>query len=443
MEIEAIAQKIAKDYISSNTDMNSSIAKYASENNLSIEHTKRLVEESNKQCFLSKFAATGEQVFDVADFKEVSKLVKSNEGHTKTASYSIEPIDYKLAPSDEKVAANTRDLYDAMDVCRDRIGASMNKLAELRVKIVHQNPQFMNEPIEKIAEHESGSVLRPHIKNIEAQNKIIDHLTKQANIMSSAAGMMLTGAANTVGPVVRTAVANPMKTFIGVGVVQSGMAQGQKALAHSEKVVSNMPTLKIAEEGKEALANEFTSALSAAAPYIFATGAIGLTVAAARKMGGVAGRMMQERQLNEAFDVMAKKDPEIRQIPNARSYFDVIARHSPSIAVDPVVAPGIIKQMDQFGGVDLNTVGKLREIETRGPMSPSSLDIANGALSSARSIQDMAGGRLHDMKMESDILSNRAKTSESLASAKLKAYDLKEKLNPSARPITQPISASR
>jgi hypothetical protein len=150
------------------------------------------------------------------------------------------------------------------------------------------------------------------------------------------------------------------------------------------------------EEGKTALAGEFTDALKAAAPYIFATGAIGLTVAAARKMGGVAGQMMQERQLNESFNIMSKRDPEIRQIPNARSYYDVIARHSPSIAMDPVVAPGIIKQMDQFGGVDLNTVGKLREIENRGPITQSSLDVANTMLTSTRTLQGL------DNKLETD-----------------------------------------
>ena len=71
MDLELTANKIASKYLKSNVDMNESIAKYAAENNLNIEQTKRLVEESNKTCYLQKFASTGEQTFDIAQFNIV------------------------------------------------------------------------------------------------------------------------------------------------------------------------------------------------------------------------------------------------------------------------------------------------------------------------------------------------------------------------------------
>ena len=92
----------------------------------------------------------------------------------------------------------------------------------------------------------------------------------------------------------------------------------------------------------------------------------------------IVSRMMQERQLNDSFNTIRKANADIRGIPNARDYFDVIARHSPSLALDPMVAPTLIRQFDTFGGVDVNTVGKLREIQERGSRNntPSVLDVA-------------------------------------------------------------------
>ena len=68
MDIGLTANKIASKYINQNVDMNESIAKYATDNSLNIEQTKRLIEESNKTCYLQKFASTGEQIFDVAKY---------------------------------------------------------------------------------------------------------------------------------------------------------------------------------------------------------------------------------------------------------------------------------------------------------------------------------------------------------------------------------------
>ena len=68
MDIQLTAQKIVRSYINNGKDMNESIAKIASEKNLNLEQTKRLIEECNQNCSLTKFASTGEQVFDIADY---------------------------------------------------------------------------------------------------------------------------------------------------------------------------------------------------------------------------------------------------------------------------------------------------------------------------------------------------------------------------------------
>jgi hypothetical protein len=77
--------------------------------------------------------------------------------------------------------------------------------------------------------------------------------------------------------------------------------------------------------------------------------------------------MKQERDFNTSFQTIEANNEDIRQIPNARAYFDVIARHSPDLAKDPMVAPQLIRQFDMFGGVDVNTIGKLREIQQNSP----------------------------------------------------------------------------
>ena len=125
MDINTIANKIADAYLKNDCDMNDSIAKYASDNNLSIEHTKRLVEEANKQCYLMKLAATGEQLFDVAHYDEVKKKFNLDDKVEKNAEL-ITQLDYKTTmikvASEEASSHTLRDIRAAINCCRERKG---------------------------------------------------------------------------------------------------------------------------------------------------------------------------------------------------------------------------------------------------------------------------------------------------------------------------------
>lgn len=395
MDIEGIAEKIAKTYIKDGADMNGAIAKYASDNSLSIEHTKRLIEETNKKCYLMKFAESGEQVFDVADFKKVKDIAQLKEGQEKTAnikSIQIDSIDYgdfnKTANEINNIQnAGIVEIRAAIEKCKRLAGSEMSKMASLKSKLIHLNPDMAGLTLEKMAEHEGGKTLRPSLARIQKYDKIIEHLEKAA-FVGAVAGAALRGGAAVGGSLVKTVIKHPMDALMVKGFAGSAKGAAKNTydkVTHS--TIGNMAELpKHANEiTKEAdgFGASLMEAAKGAAPYLLATGIAGVGVAAARKMGGIASRMMQERQLNQAFDTIHKNDAELRQIPSARQYFDVIARHSPTLALDPMVAPHLIKKMDSFGGVDLNTISTLRNIENFGAPQTSSLDIANTMLGAA------------------------------------------------------------
>jgi hypothetical protein len=397
MDINTIANKIADAYLKSNCDMNDSIAKYASDNNLSIEHTKRLVEEANKQCYLMKLASTGEQTFDVAHYDEIKKKLGHSEKIEKKANV-ITPLEYngeglnKVA--EENNSYTISDIRAAIDCCRKRKGNALSKIAELKIKLAHENPDFYTSDIEKVASNE----IKIKLKEIDNQNKIINCLEKKAGLMSAAAGATLKGGATVGGKIAGTIANNPMKSTILYGSLQEAKGRAMQTKENIRReMISNTPSLdKIADvnilgtagtaaenallEKSPGIWSGAGKALSAAAPYALAMGAIGVTAAAARGIGGIAARMMRERQLNNAFKTISENNADIRGIPHARDYFDVVARHSPSLAMDPLVAPQLIRNFDSFGGVDVNTVGKLREIENNQGYQDKPLEFAGNFL---------------------------------------------------------------
>ena len=152
MTFESISQQIASKYINENKDMNESIAKYASENNLNLEHTKRLVEECNKSCYLQKLASTGEQIFDVATIDNVKGMIQVKEEVTKTAANINFEINYN-----EDIEKNASDksytlseINEALDECDEVIGRNSNKLYELQKQASYKD--ISEEEITKVAE---------------------------------------------------------------------------------------------------------------------------------------------------------------------------------------------------------------------------------------------------------------------------------------------------
>jgi xanthine dehydrogenase iron-sulfur cluster and FAD-binding subunit A len=165
-----------------------------------------------------------------------------------------------------------------------------------------------------------------------------------------------------------------------LGAVSTFNSGFKKTMKPAEEFVEhvNKTANVISEAGKEAF-----DLLKGHMPAAIVLGSIGVGLGVAKGMGGIASRMMHDRQLNESFNTIVANNTDLKQIPNARAYYDVVARHSPSLAMDPMVAPQLIRQFDTFGGVDVNTVGKLREIEAVGRKDQprggtSALDVLSG-----------------------------------------------------------------
>jgi len=370
MDLELTANKIASKYLKSNVDMNESIAKYAAENNLNIEQTKRLVEESNKTCYLQKFASTGEQTFDIAQFNIVKEKIGLLDKVEKTAAIKFtEYSDLEKVAEENQI--DTLEYQLAIDKCRKEIGEELTKVASYYRRLVYEDPS-----LEKLAYSEVPA-LKKDMDKIAHKEKVIDYLIeKRAGIISGLAGGALKGSAKVVGKVGGYVAEAPIKRGLMPASYIGSFKEGMKKVPDSTgKFIMN----KAAEVTKEAgVFDKVIQALGENLVPALALGSVGVGIAAARGAGGIVSRMMQERQLNDSFNTIAKANADIRNIPNARDYFDVIARHSPSLALDPMVAPSLIRQFDTFNGVDVNTVGKLREIQDRGSRndSPSILDMA-------------------------------------------------------------------
>ena len=405
MDIQLTAQKIVRSYIDNGKDMNESIAKTASEKNLNLEQTKRLIEECNQNCYLTKFASTGEQVFDIADLNKVKEFLSPKEELKKEASTKPESINYSginaygLNMDMEKRASAKEDnselikeaeaaFHNAVLECGLKVGAGLHKIASLRKRAIYLMPSLegkyereyfslikeasSSEELLKIAEEMNSAIVQ-----VDTNNSLKETLLeKKANIIGKAiagtVGAAAGGAATVAGKGVGFVAAAPMKRGLNPLMYSAQLKHGAdraKNFAGTESHIGNVHL------EKEASAPSFWGGVGEGVSQVFngknlgylgaALGLVGVGSLVARKMGGVAGRMMEQRKLDEAFNNLQKKHQDIKENPQSRAYFDVVARHSPSLALDPMVAPQLIRQFDAFGGVDVNTVGKLREIEAK------------------------------------------------------------------------------
>lgn len=366
MDLEITANKIAQEYLNKNKDMNESIAKYASTNSLNIEQTKRLVEEANKNCYLQKFASTGEQVFDVAQYDKVKEIIRSMDKVEKVASLNFVEVNYNYDL--EKVAndagPDSFEYQQAIDRCHEAIGREMSKLASCR----------------------NAKEIEKSNKIIEKYEKIADKLLeKKAGLVTGLAEAALKGGAAIGGKTLGFVAEAPLKR----GLMPLGYAQAFKSgfkgnLEPAEAFIQKTANVEssVGKEVVQYFKNMRTPAL--------VLGSIGLGVGAAKMAGGLVSRMKTERDLNESFNTIVKANEDLKQIPNARAYFDVIARHSPSLALDPMVAPSLIRNFDAFSGVDVNTIGKLREIEAIGRKDHPSGTLMKDLISGVKGVSDFA-----------------------------------------------------
>lgn len=384
MKLDITTNKIVKDYLQSNVDMNESIVKCAEKESLNLEQVKRLVEECNKKCYLDKLASTGEQVFDIADIGKIKTLIKSDTKLEKVASFntgSYSNMNAYGTDGFEKVASaepSKEEIEAAIERCKDNKGASLTKIASLVKTMSYQMPELEKVAFESIPELTVGTKLEK--LGSELNDEMINcnkWETIKHNLMEKRAGIasgVLSAGAKATGWAVKAPFKRVVTPVFAVGTFKTGATKAADKV--ETEFVSNLPKTasigsSIASALKGALGNELYSATSKvienAAPYALALGAVGVGASVARGMGGFTTAMMDKKHLNDAFATMYSHNEDIREIPNARAYFDLVARHAPSLALDPLVAPQLIRQFDTFGGVDVNTVGKLREIQNTGP----------------------------------------------------------------------------
>ena len=96
-ELPGMIQKVASDYMKHNIDLNDSIYKIAREKDLTSEQVQRLVEESNNQVYMAKYASlkgnrNRDVQFKLADGKEIKARLKGEHKMEKKASANGDDI---------------------------------------------------------------------------------------------------------------------------------------------------------------------------------------------------------------------------------------------------------------------------------------------------------------------------------------------------------------
>ena len=442
-DIAILASKVVSSYLSDNVDMNSTIAKIASDHSLNLEQTKRLVEESNKSCYLEKLAKTGDQIFDIADLDKVKKNLQDSVEIKKEASVKLS-IDrntnlpaYGVDLGMEKTASekdpSLEDFNKAILECKEKIGNNLTKVAELRKHATYLMPALegltetelpsalQNTSMEKI-----GSEIQFALNEADKFGRMHDHLLeKRASLIGSAikgvAGGTIKAGAAGVNFVAKKPIQRGLTPVMYAGTFKQG---AKKAAGTVESHVTNAPQVleELKKTGEEiekdaGVISDAAGFLKDHAGLALALGAVGIGTFAAQKLGGTVGQMMDRRNLDHAFDTIQATNEDIRNIPQAREYFNLVARHSPSLAMDPLVAPQLIRQFDTFGGVDINTVGKLREIENTGNRMSSSSGTGD-LLGNMSALQGLRSNGLKIKEKELDIQNQRLQSLKSLKFSK-------------------------
>lgn len=153
-ELPGMIQKVASDYMKHGIDLNESIYKVAQEKSLTEDQVQRLVEESNNQVYMAKYAAlkgnrNREVQFKLADGKEIKARLKGEHKMEKKAS--VKEYDAAVfqsgtfmkcasfAPekksSIEKIIANKavtamNDMRNSIEKCASEIGEGLTTIAQ-------------------------------------------------------------------------------------------------------------------------------------------------------------------------------------------------------------------------------------------------------------------------------------------------------------------------
>ena len=137
-ELLLTANKIAQSHVSSGADINASITKIASEQNLSKPQIERLVEETNKATFLGLLEKKGEQEFPVANYETIkAQLVSKME---KNASENLKFTVLGYSDSEFKAQVGTNRITDGLEKNAGEVEVSEEGIAcwEALVKIASE-----------------------------------------------------------------------------------------------------------------------------------------------------------------------------------------------------------------------------------------------------------------------------------------------------------------
>lgn len=137
-ELLLTANKIAQSHVSSGADINASITKIASEQNLSKPQIERLVEETNKATFLGLLEKKGEQEFPVANYETIkAQLAPKME---KNASENLKFTVLGYSDSEFKAQVGTNRIMDGLEKNAGELEVSEEGIAcwEALVKVASE-----------------------------------------------------------------------------------------------------------------------------------------------------------------------------------------------------------------------------------------------------------------------------------------------------------------
>ena len=380
----------------STSGMNAKIAELASSQKLNREQTKRVIEEANKSCYLEKFRLSGEQVFDAANYDDVSSILSPQE----------EPL-AKVA-SDESVAYTGNNYYGqkyamvkvaearrkaTIVKCESELKTMTGKFDSWIQKIAHNNQDLRNmsyrEVLDYVATQEGAEKVAEKLNEVYGQIKnlysVREGLVKKAfvgTIVGGATRMGVSGlgfglrtGANTAAKATEYAIRSGKWALTAgsknpVGAAISRASTGWSAIDSARRAVPTSPNVmtnfsKTGEMQKDAFLGGVAKSISPHLPVIMA--GIGTAAWGSKKLGDMLSRQRTKKDMERNYAAVIAVNPDLANSPNTRSYFETIGNFSPTIAKDPNTLSQLLKQFSAFDGVDLNTIQTLRQIENNVP----------------------------------------------------------------------------
>jgi len=395
MELSLAAKQIAGNHIRHNASMVEGITKIAKDRSLNDEQVKRLVEESNKEAFMMGFEKDGSQIFDVASFDEVKESMAGK--MEKKASIDISDVEFsdtryremlgdwkpaiEKVASDESFSPEQKVVIETLVKLAFEYGEVQKRVHELTTLGYKRYNNNDCDALVKVAERHKDqelSSLGSLIKTASDLEKKYNYVfEKYANFDWNVAkfiGKGIGATANAVGsvgasvaaPIVNFTAKNPGRA-IGTAFVVPMAAHDISNHKSTQQMKAHKYTGPAAEQLQKAagIAEGLQHTFDLIAGAASTMGPLGgLLGAAAKKLGGGVALTMNQREFDRSFNTIMSRNPDLKDRKGQiREYFDVLTRHSPIIAKDPIVAENMVKNFDAFGGIDFNTIKAMNEME--------------------------------------------------------------------------------